>query len=81
MASGTPFIGYKLEGIPMEYYQYFYAIEDESVDVLTCTINKVLSLPQDVLNAKARKAYEFIKDFKSSKKQVEKLITFLSNGD
>lgn len=78
MSSGTPFIGYKLEGIPEEYYSYYYTIDGESKKELSDTITKVLSLPQKQLNQMAKKAYIFMRDSKSAKNQVAKIITFLN---
>ena len=40
LSSGTPMIGYKLDGIPSEYYDYFYTIDDSSEKSLRNTIVK-----------------------------------------
>lgn len=78
LSSGTPMIGYKLEGIPTEYYNYYYTIDDLSEDSLINTIEYVLSLPISELKAKARSAYDFIINYKSSQVQVKKIIDYLS---
>ena len=77
MTSGTPMIGYKLEGIPEEYYDNMYTIEDNKIETLAKCIDEVLSLSQTDLNEKARKAFEFIKNNKTSQMQVRKIIDFL----
>lgn len=77
MSSGTPLIGYKLGGIPEEYYEHYYVISDESEEALIKTINDILTKPLSELNAKAEDAYRFISENKTSKHQVSKLIDFL----
>ena len=79
MVSGTPMIGYKLEGIPKEYYDNMYIVEDNKIETLAKCIDEVLSLSQIDLNEKARKAFEFIKNNKTSQMQVRKIIDFLNN--
>lgn len=78
LSSGTPMIGYKLDGIPSEYYDYFYTIDDSSEKSLRNTIVKVLSLPQEALDEKAFAAHQFIESHKTSKIQVKKILDFLS---
>ena len=80
MTSGTPMIGYKLEGMPEDYYKYIYVIPDETLSTLTNTINIVLSKDQMELNRMAEKAYEFIKSYKTSEKQVGRILDFLENS-
>lgn len=77
LTSGTPMIGYKLIGIPNDYYDFFYTIEEEGIEQLAHKITEVLCLPQGVLNEKAQKAYNFIKGNKTSKMQAKKIIDYL----
>ena len=77
LSSGTPMMGYKLEGIPEEYFNYFYTIDDFSNDTLVDTIKHTMSLPQEELNAKARMAYKFIMDNKTAEMQVKRLLNFI----
>ena len=78
LSSGTPMIGYKLEGIPSEYYNYYYTIDDLSEETLVATIENVMSLPQSVLDEKARDAFEFIDNNKTAEKQVKRILDFIS---
>lgn len=78
MSSHTPMIGYKLEGIPNEYFNYMFPVENLSVESLKSVIEKTLSLPSSELNDKALSAAEFIKNNKCPKRQVQKIINFLS---
>lgn len=77
MSSGTPLIGYKLGGIPKEYYEHYYALADEAEVTLVNTINDILSKPIAELNEKAEDAYRFISEKKTSKAQVVRLIEYL----
>ncbi len=78
MTSGTPMIGYRLEGIPEEYYEHMYIPKDLSQDALAECINKTLTLPNEVLQQKATVAADFIAEFKNPKAQVGKMIEYLS---
>ena len=53
-------MGYKLEGIPNEYYDHYFTIDQLSEECLINTIQEVMNLPQDILNDKAEKAYNFV---------------------
>lgn len=77
LASGTPMIGYKLEGIPSEYYSYYYAIEGLSLQDLTDTITKVLCKDERELKVKGESARQFIVNYKSAAVQGKKIIQFL----
>lgn len=76
MLSGTPMIGYKLEGIPEEYYDYYYTIPDSSTEAMKDVIIKVLSTSNELLYQKARLAYSFIVNNKTAKSQMKRLLDF-----
>ena len=78
LSSGTPMIGYRLQGIPEEYYNYFYTVEGLSNDELAKTISEVLNKPQDELNEKAESAMIFIANNKTAQIQIKKVLIFLS---
>lgn len=77
MVSGTPMLGYPLEGIPEEYYDYFYLINGIGIDALANAMRNILSLPQTVLDNKAFEAYNFIVNNKTAKSQVKKILEFI----
>lgn len=77
LASGTPMLGYKLEGIPTEYYQYYYTIDDLSVEGLAEKIKEILSLSQTELMEKAELASSFILENKTAEKQMGRVLDFL----
>lgn len=81
LSSGTPMIGYKLDGIPMEYYEYYYTIDALDEDSLANSIQKVMELPKEVLDLKAKSAYDFVMQNKTAKMQVKRMLDFIINTD
>ena len=79
MSSGTPMIGYRLEGIPNEYFQYMIVPDDLTQTALTCVIERELSLSEEALSYKGAVARDFILENKTAKIQVSKLIDFISS--
>lgn len=77
MVSGTPMMGYKLEGIPEEYYKYYYVLEKCNIDYLAVSMEKILELSQEELDIKAYDAYKFIMKQKTAKKQIKRVLDFL----
>jgi glycosyltransferase involved in cell wall biosynthesis len=78
MASGTPMLGYALEGIPEEYYNHMFIPKDLSVDAMTNAINETLSKTPEELRQFGSLAKEFIRNNKESQHQVAKVIRFLT---
>lgn len=77
LASGTPMVGYRLPGIPNEYYNYMYTFDDFSNELMAVKMDEILSLPQAQLHSKAISARAFILEHKNAKSQVARLISFL----
>ena len=78
MSSGTPMIGYRLEGIPEEYFDHMIVPESLTEDALVQTIDHWLSLDDDILAAKGAGARTFILSNKTAKAQVRKIIDFMA---
>ena len=78
LASGTPMTGYRLEGIPEEYYTHFYTVDAIENEALTTVINKVLTASDTELREKALAAYRFISEKKNPKTQTARIIDFLN---
>lgn len=79
LLSGTVMIGYRLEGIPDEYYEHFYSPSDLSTEALTNTINDVLNTSPLELAQKADRARTFIINNKTATKQLEKVLLFIKH--
>lgn len=77
LASGTPTVMYKLDGVPEEYYPYFFSPEDNSVQALSRELIKVAELPDSSLLNFGQKAKEFIVQYKNPTVQVGKILTLI----
>lgn len=79
MASGTPTVMYRLPGVPEEYFEYLAIVPADSLISLRDTLMTWCSKPANELLIFGEKAKCFIETFKSSKKQVGKLVDFIYN--
>jgi glycosyltransferase involved in cell wall biosynthesis len=79
LASGTPTLLYKLSGIPEEYYNYCFSLnEDDGVDILANTINNILCKDKSNLDEIAYKARQFILNEKSHDVQGKRIVEFIT---
>lgn len=74
MASGTPLLTTKLPGMPEEYNDYVYLIEEVSVDGICRALKNSLSLPDEVLHQKGLAAREFVLDKKNYIQQTQRIL-------
>lgn len=77
LSSGTPMLGYQLEGIPSEYYDYIYSPKDFSDEALAEKIDEILSMSPENLREAGERAKFFIHSYKEAKYQVKRIIDFL----
>ena len=77
MASGTPVLMTRLPGVPMEYFDYVYTIEDETSEGMCKTLEIVLSKEEKDLKEFGACAREFVKEKKSQKRQSERVYEFV----
>lgn len=77
--SGTPTLMYKLDGIPEEYYNYCFSLDDNSTNVLAEKIDQILDMSDNELQKIGTSAKEFVLREKSPKAQCKKIIDFLTN--
>ncbi|OZT76866.1 glycosyltransferase [Salinicoccus roseus] len=75
MCSGTPVLAYKLDGMPKEYYNYLYTINEE--ENLEVKLREIIKKTRTELSLKGNLASEFIMTNKNSKAQVKKLIDLI----
>ena len=78
LMSGTPMIGYKLDGIPDEYHEHMFIPSNESVEKLQETIDYVLNNDPWEMMRKAQKAQSFIYENKTAIKQCRRIIDFIA---
>lgn len=77
MLSGTPLISTKLKGIPDEYFEYIFSVDNNSTLSLCNVMKHALSLTDDELVSMGSKAQVFIAENKNSQKQVKGIIDFI----
>jgi len=78
MVSGTPVLTTNLSGMPEEYKQYVYLLEDETVEGLKKTFEYILRLPEEDVINKGLKAKEFVLMKKNNVIQMKRVIDFLN---
>jgi glycosyltransferase involved in cell wall biosynthesis len=76
MASGTPTLTTRLPGIPSEYYEHMYLIEDESTIGITKCLKALLLKDTSELHLKGSRAKQFVLTFKNNLLQAKKIINF-----
>lgn len=74
MCSGTPILCTKLLGIPTDYNDKIYFIDDESVNGFVGAINKCLSKSTNELNAFGKNAKQYALISKNNVFQIKKLL-------
>lgn len=77
MASGTPIASTRLEGIPNEYEDYIFWLEDESVEGIGKRINNIISRDREYLHNFGLKSQEWVANNKNNYCQSKKIIRFL----
>lgn len=78
-ASGTPVLMYKLEGIPEEYWDYCFTIDDLSIEGFAAKMIEILNLSQNYLLNVGQSARNFIMKNKSEIVQGKKIVEFVLN--
>lgn len=78
LASGTPTLLYKLPGIPDEYYDYCFSLEDTSISALSQKIDEILSMDYEVLKIKSLSAQKFILENKNPIAQSQKVVNLIN---
>lgn len=72
MQSETPVLVYRLDGMPTEYFDYLYLIDDY-MNLESAIIN-TLEKPQNELSAFGKRACLFVKEWKNSDVQCSKIV-------
>lgn len=78
MVSGTPVLTTNLPGMPGEYKDYVFVFDEESVEGYRRKLEEVLSLPDEVLLEKGRKAKEWVLSKKNNKIQTARILELAS---
>ena len=78
MVSGTPTLTSNLPGMPKEYKQYVYLIDDETVEGLTNTLRVVLLKTKEELHQKGMIAKDFVLHNKNNIIQAKKILDMIN---
>lgn len=81
LLSGKPVIAYKLDGIPNEYNDYIYYIEDNSILSIKNKICEVINLPRKERNEIGEKSRNYILENKSKNKVGLKIYNMISSNN
>lgn len=76
MLSGTPMLGYKLAGIPEEYYDNMFVIQD-SENGMEEALRKAMDLPEIERIKMGEKAKHFVVKEKNPEKQCKKILELI----
>lgn len=80
LLTGRPVIAYKLDGIPDEYDNYFYYVEDDSVDSLTRKIEEVLLMDEESRKEFGKKARSYVLNEKNNISASKKIIDMIQKS-
>lgn len=76
MSSGTPLIGFKLDGIPTEYYNFMFLIDDFNGSIQN-TLENAFMMPFTQRTEVGLNAKRFVESEKNSSAQTKKILEFL----
>lgn len=79
MVSGTPVLTTNLPGMPKEYLDYVYVINDESVGGIANIIGNVLSKSDIELYNMGKKSKEYVIKNKNNVSQAQRIINMINN--
>ncbi len=77
LSAGRPVVAYKLDGIPDEYDDYIFYVEDDDITTLANKIVEVGSMNGAVLKQHCQKAQQFVFEQKDEISQTKKIIDLL----
>jgi len=77
LIAGCPVIGYKLDGIPQEYYEYIISPSDTTIERLTETIENIFEMSEKDLTIMGEKNQKFITYQKNNVFQVQKILNMV----
>lgn len=73
MASGTPVLMTRLPGVPKEYFDYVYTIEDETPEGACAALRAILGQDGEELRAFGKAARQFVSENKGCPAQCDRL--------
>lgn len=77
MASGTPVLTTRLPGMPKEYNEYVYLLDEETEDGVCLKLKEIFSQSREELHEKGKRAKEFILKEKNNVVQAKRLVNMV----
>ena len=74
MVSGRPVLMTGLEGMPGEYHEYVYLLEDETAEGMASALKRIHEKDPSELSEKGRRARKFVLNRKNNAAQAERLV-------
>ncbi len=71
LSSGRPLVAYKLDGIPDEYDEHIYYVEDNSIEALTKKLFEVCETPAELIIEHCQNDYNFVQTRKNEIEQTK----------
>ncbi len=81
LASGTPVLMYKLDGVPSEYFQHVFFIDEARGESLAEAILRVYQMASSDRSYVGLNASSFILENKSAHRQCEKILLLMNSVD
>lgn len=78
MMTGKPVVMNRLPGIPEEYFKYVITPKDESIQQWAVTLSELMSEKYEESICKGVKGREFVLNSKNAKKQMERVVDFIT---
>jgi len=78
MVSGTPVLCFKLDGIPEDYYEYVYTIEDYSKESFVNSLTNILSKDNNELEEFGKRAAMYVLQNKNNIILTKRIIDLIS---
>ena len=79
LASGTPVVAYKLDGIPDEYDQFINYVPDNSIESLARILTEICEKPESWRKEMGSRAREFVLQNKNCIVQTKKILELIQS--
>jgi glycosyltransferase involved in cell wall biosynthesis len=81
MSTGTPVLTTVLPGMPKEYHDYVYLLEDESAEGIARKLTELMALPEEELFQKGLAGRDFVLDTRNNVIQAQKILDMLQKTE
>ncbi|HOP11776.1 MAG TPA: glycosyltransferase [Oscillospiraceae bacterium] len=79
MASGVPVLMTKLPGIPTEYFNYVYTIDEENGEGVCNKLKEIFNQPSNFMRNKGLTARKYITENKNNVIQSQRILDFINS--